>query len=107
MKANGAAGRSVMPRAVVGEETIGDPLHRYTSARWNCKRATEARGAFSGRKRVQRGSEGADSSYTIGAFMVRFLTAGESHGRALVVILEGIPAGLTIDIARIDHELKR
>ena len=25
--------------------------------------------------------------------MVRFLTAGESHGRALVVILEGIPAG--------------
>ena len=26
--------------------------------------------------------------------MVRFLTAGESHGRALVVILEGVPAGL-------------
>ena len=29
--------------------------------------------------------------------MVRFLTAGESHGRAIVVILEGIPAGLSID----------
>lgn len=39
--------------------------------------------------------------------MVRFLTAGESHGRALVVILEGIPAGLTIDTRRIDHELRR
>ena len=33
--------------------------------------------------------------------MVRFLTAGESHGRALVVILEGIPAGLSIDIEAI------
>jgi chorismate synthase len=39
--------------------------------------------------------------------MVRFLTAGESHGRALVVILEGIPAGLTIDLEQINHELKR
>jgi chorismate synthase len=39
--------------------------------------------------------------------MVRFLTAGESHGRALVVILEGIPAGLTLDSERINHELKR
>jgi chorismate synthase len=39
--------------------------------------------------------------------MVRFLTAGESHGRALVVILEGIPAGLSIDTGHIDHELRR
>lgn len=39
--------------------------------------------------------------------MVRFLTAGESHGRALVVILEGIPAGLPLDPARIDRELRR
>ncbi|HHY20085.1 MAG TPA: chorismate synthase, partial [Firmicutes bacterium] len=28
---------------------------------------------------------------------MRFLTAGESHGRALSVIIEGLPAGLTID----------
>ena len=39
--------------------------------------------------------------------MVRFLTAGESHGRALVVILEGIPAGLTIDIDAITADLRR
>ena len=39
--------------------------------------------------------------------MVRFLTAGESHGRALVVILEGIPAGLPVDIDRITRDLKR
>lgn len=39
--------------------------------------------------------------------MVRFLTAGESHGRALVVILEGIPAGLPLDFEQIDHQLKR
>jgi len=28
--------------------------------------------------------------------MLRFLTAGESHGRALVAILEGMPAGLPL-----------
>ena len=39
--------------------------------------------------------------------MVRFLTAGESHGRALVVILEGLPAGLPIDGDAITHELRR
>ena len=39
--------------------------------------------------------------------MLRFLTAGESHGRALVTILEGVPAGLTIDFAAIGTELRR
>jgi chorismate synthase len=39
--------------------------------------------------------------------MLRFLTAGESHGRALVVILEGIPAGLRIDTEAIAGELRR
>ena len=28
---------------------------------------------------------------------IRFLTAGESHGRALTGIIEGVPAGLSID----------
>lgn len=39
--------------------------------------------------------------------MLRFLTAGESHGQALVVIVEGLPAGLTIDVALVDAELRR
>src|SRR5919109_1979482 len=39
--------------------------------------------------------------------MLRFLTAGESHGRALVVILEGIPAGLPIDVEAIATDLRR
>ncbi len=39
--------------------------------------------------------------------MVRFLTAGESHGRALVVILEGIPAGLALDPEAITRDLRR
>ncbi len=39
--------------------------------------------------------------------MVRFLTAGESHGRALVVILEGIPAGLSIDVEGMTADLRR
>ena len=38
---------------------------------------------------------------------LRFLTAGESHGPALVVILEGIPAGLPLSAGSIDLELRR
>jgi len=39
--------------------------------------------------------------------MLRFLTAGESHGQALIGILEGMPAGLKIDIGPIGKDLKR
>src|SRR2546428_3905269 len=39
--------------------------------------------------------------------MFRFTTAGESHGRGLVAILEGIPAGLPVTAERINTELKR
>jgi chorismate synthase len=38
---------------------------------------------------------------------LRFLTAGESHGPALVAILEGLPAGLSLDVEMINHELAR
>lgn len=38
---------------------------------------------------------------------LRFTTAGESHGQALVAILEGLPAGLRIDVGGIDCELAR
>jgi chorismate synthase len=37
----------------------------------------------------------------------KFTTAGESHGKALAAIVEGIPAGLPIDIAAINHDLWR
>ena len=37
----------------------------------------------------------------------RFTTAGESHGRGLVAVLEGIPAGLPVTAERINAELKR
>ncbi|MGI8491984.1 MAG: chorismate synthase [Acidimicrobiales bacterium] len=39
--------------------------------------------------------------------MLRFLTAGESHGRGLVVIVEGLPAGLSITAAAVGAELAR
>jgi chorismate synthase len=39
--------------------------------------------------------------------MFHFTTAGKSHGRALVAIVEGLPAGLPIDIEKINHELWR
>jgi len=39
--------------------------------------------------------------------MLRFLTSGESHGQALVAILEGMPAGLAIDFDAITNQLRR
>jgi chorismate synthase len=39
--------------------------------------------------------------------MLRFLTAGESHGPALTAILEGMPAGLTLTEEEIDLQLRR
>ncbi len=39
--------------------------------------------------------------------MLRFLTAGESHGRALVVIIEGLPAGLPFTVEEVQGELAR
>ena len=39
--------------------------------------------------------------------MLRFYTAGESHGQALLTFLSGLPAGLRVDVAAINHELHR
>ncbi|MFL6286320.1 MAG: chorismate synthase [Pyrinomonadaceae bacterium] len=39
--------------------------------------------------------------------MFRFNTAGESHGRALVAIVEGLPAGLAVEVELINRELER
>ena len=38
---------------------------------------------------------------------IKFLTAGESHGKALTGIIEGIPAGLSIDEKYINAQLSR
>ena len=37
----------------------------------------------------------------------RFLTAGESHGKCLSAIIEGVPSGINIDIDFINNELAR
>ena len=39
--------------------------------------------------------------------MIRFFTAGESHGPGLVIIVEGIPAGLPLDEEYIASQLGR
>src|SRR5215204_2809965 len=39
--------------------------------------------------------------------MFRFTTAGESHGRALVAVVEGLPAGLAVDVESVNRELER
>lgn len=37
----------------------------------------------------------------------KFTTSGESHGKALISLVEGLPAGMTVDKAAVDHELWR
>ena len=39
--------------------------------------------------------------------MLRYWTAGESHGKSLVAIVDGFPAGVALDTAAIDAELRR
>ena len=39
--------------------------------------------------------------------MFRYLTAGESHGKGLTLIIDGLPAGVAIDLDRINSELSR
>jgi chorismate synthase len=39
--------------------------------------------------------------------MLRFSTAGESHGECLIALISGLPAGLDVDLEYIDHELWR
>ena len=39
--------------------------------------------------------------------MLRYWTAGESHGKTLIALVDGFPAGVTIDTDAIDVELKR
>ena len=41
------------------------------------------------------------------ASVLRFLTAGESHGKGLVVIVEGLPAGLPLTVEEVQGELAR
>ncbi len=39
--------------------------------------------------------------------MIRYLEAGESHGKGLVAIVEGLPAGIPVDLELINTQLAR
>jgi chorismate synthase len=39
--------------------------------------------------------------------MLRYFTAGESHGPCLTMIIDGAPAGFPIDAAKFNHDLWR
>src|SRR3954467_15842113 len=39
--------------------------------------------------------------------MLRFCTAGESHGEALIAVISGIPAGMEVDLEFVNRELWR
>src|SRR3982750_1960590 len=74
------------------ERSCTCPPQRWVIARWSGGRRTGF-GAGPGRNYIDR--------------VLRFLTAGESHGRALVVVVEGLPAGLTVTVEEIQGELAR
>src|SRR6185436_1504381 len=57
------------------------------------------------RRRSHRGHRNGKFGYT--QRMLSFRTAGESHGPALIALVEGLPAHLPLDFDFIDHELKR
>ena len=42
-----------------------------------------------------------------GIYMIRFSTAGESHGEALIALVSGLPAGVPVDLDFVNHELWR
>src|SRR4030095_2679145 len=59
------------------------------------------------RSRSRRSPERCRKFDRMSAPMLRFLTAGESHGQALVVIVEGVPAGLPLSAADLAPDLAR
>ncbi len=58
-------------------------------------------------KKGKNGKEGTDETEGLSVGRLRFTTAGESHGRALVAVVEGMPAGLPLDAAAVDADLVR
>src|SRR5262249_32269533 len=64
----------------------------------------EGNGGDSGRVLAVRTARRAQGALSMS---IRFLTAGDSHGDALLGIVEGVPAGVALDEARIARELSR
>ena len=59
--------------------------------------------------RSSHGATGGGGAGATGSLdtMLRYLTAGESHGQALVVVIEGLPAGLDVTVEDIQAEMAR
>jgi chorismate synthase len=62
---------------------------------------------FFTRSKIDRRSRSHRHQVQSKKFMLRYFTAGESHGEALVAFLSGIPAGLKVDQSFLDRELWR
>jgi chorismate synthase len=93
-----AAAQGMPGIGVQGGRPTRDRACGSDSGRFRAVRRPRIRGSRLGGRRK--------FSYNRGR-MLRFLTSGESHGPALSVIVEGLPAGLEIDIAALDHQLWR
>ncbi len=80
------------------------PAH---APKWLSALGEEDREPGIARKENNQKSKNENQSDTILSFMLRFSTAGESHGEALVALLSGLPAGVRVDQALVDRELWR
>jgi chorismate synthase len=73
------------------------------SAAWSARSSTRRRGSI---LKFHRPPKRSSSRYNK-KDMLRFSTAGESHGESLVALISGLPAGVPVDQAFLDHELWR
>jgi hypothetical protein len=62
---------------------------------------------FDAPRAVERSSPSNWISHYNWSFMLRFHTAGESHGQGLVALVQGLPAGVTVDQDFLNRELQR
>ena len=99
------AGRQIHVPAPSGDEAAGKELAHAAADGASAAAVADSAGFARGGARRASGRR-RNFVYNFSR-MVRFLTAGESHGRALVVILEGIPAGLALDLDAITRDLRR
>jgi chorismate synthase len=99
-----AAGHEIKPSTGHPHESITDETRHSPGTQ--CKFTARCGFGFSERNGTSRTARGKNFD-RIACEMLRFLTAGESHGQSLVVIIDGVPAGLPLSADDIAADLAR
>src|SRR6202020_2247430 len=91
-------------RQIEPVNTTSDGLRPSPNDNSKKRGSAGARGGYRGRTQPSAGRGPADGRVNI---MFRWLTAGESHGRALAAICDGVPAGVRVTSEDVAHALAR